>query len=72
MDDSCSNESSEDEEALVLFMEIDNKIPEEEIEGVVGLEAELINALEESRKYKRVYTKIKIHVTKFEDKNNDA
>ena len=38
MDDNCSNEYSEDEEAEVLFMGIENKISEEEVEGVAYLE----------------------------------
>ena len=46
MNDGCSNDSSEDEEAKVLFMGIENKIYEEEVEVVVELEAELISALE--------------------------
>ena len=43
--------------AEVLFMEIENKTPEEEVEGVVDLEAELVSALEELGKYKRMYKK---------------
>ena len=46
MNDSCSNYSSEDEEAKVLFMGIENKISEEEVEGVIDLEVELISSLE--------------------------
>ena len=57
MDDNCSNESSEDEDVGVLFMGIENKIPEEEVEGVVDLEVELVSALEELGKYKRMYKK---------------
>ena len=54
MNDSCSNESSEDEEAEVLFMGIENKFAKEEVEGVVDLEAELASALEELMKYKKM------------------
>ena len=57
MDDNCSNESSEDEDVEVLFMGVENKIPEDEIEGVVDLEAELVSSLEELGKYKRMYKK---------------
>ena len=57
MDDSCSNESSEYEDVELLFMGIENKIPEEEVEGVVYLEEELVSALEELGKYKRMYKK---------------
>ena len=46
MDDNCSNESSEDEDVEVLFMGIENKIHEEEVEGVVDLDVELVSALE--------------------------
>ena len=56
MDENCSNESSEDEDVEVLFMGIDNKIPEE-VECVVDLEADFVNALEELGKYKRMYKK---------------
>ena len=35
----CFHESSEDEDAEVLFMGIENKIPEEEVEGMVDIEA---------------------------------
>ena len=59
-DDNCSNESSEDEDDEVLFMGIENKIPEEETEGVVDLEVELVSALEELGKYKRSTKKKKI------------
>ena len=38
-------------------MGIENKIPEEEVEGVVYLESKLINAHEELEKYKRMYKK---------------
>ena len=57
MDDNCSNESSENEDVEVLFMGIQKKIPEEEVEGVVDLEAELVSALEELGKCKRMYKK---------------
>ena len=63
MDDNCSNESSEDEDVEVLFMGIQKKIPEEEVEGVVDLEAELVSDLEELGKYKRMYKKSTIHMT---------
>ena len=53
MDDNCSNESSEDEDVEVLFIGVENNILEEEVEGVVDLEAELVSALEELGKYKR-------------------
>ena len=46
MDDSCSDESSEDEHIEVLFMGIKSENPEEESEGVVYLEVELISSLE--------------------------
>ena len=47
MDDNCSNKSSEDEDVEFLFMGIENlKIPEEEVEGVVYIEAELVSTLE--------------------------
>ena len=39
MDDNCSNESSEYEDIEVLLMGIEKKIPKEEVEGVVDLEA---------------------------------
>ena len=55
MDDSCSNEFGEDKETEVLFMGIKSENPKEESEGVVDLEAELINALEELRKYRRMH-----------------
>ena len=45
MDDSCLDEYSEDEEVEVLFMGIERKNPEQESEGVVDLEEELISAL---------------------------
>ena len=51
-EDSEDDEISEDVE--VLFMGLESEIPEEEIEDVVDLEAELINELE---KYKRMYKK---------------
>ena len=35
-------------------MGMKNKISEEEVEGVVDLEVELISALEELRKYKKM------------------
>ena len=54
MDDNCSNESSEDEDVEVLFMGLENEIFEEEV-GVVDLEAELVSALEELGKHKRMY-----------------
>ena len=57
MDDNCSNECSEDENVEVLFMGIENKIPEDKVEGVVDLEAKLVSALEELGKYKRMYKK---------------
>ena len=57
MDDNCSNESPEDKDIEFLFMGIKNKIHEEEVEGVVELEEELVNALEELGKYKRMYIK---------------
>ena len=38
MDDSCLDESSEDEEIEVLFMGIKSENPKEESEGVVDLE----------------------------------
>ena len=53
-------------------MGIENKNPEEEVEGVVDLEAELISALEELRKYKRMDKQLKIKVTEFEEKNYDS
>ena len=56
-----SKEYSEDEEiskdAEILFMGLENEIPEEEIEDVVDLEEELINSHEELEKYKRMYKK---------------
>ena len=55
MDDNFSNESSEDAE--VLFMGLESEISEEKIEGVVDLEEELVSALEELGKYKRMYKK---------------
>ena len=72
MDDNCSNESSEDEEAKVLFMGIENKITEEDVQGVIYLEAKLISALEELRKYERMYKKSKTQLTELEEENNDA
>ena len=36
----------DDEYVEFLFMGIENKIPEEEVEGVVYLEQELVSALE--------------------------
>ena len=59
MDYNFSNESSEDEDAQALFMGIQNKIPEEEVEGVVDLEAELVSVLEDLGEYERMYKKIK-------------
>ena len=55
MDDSFSDESSEDEEAEVIFMGIESENSENESEGVVDLEAKLISALEELGKYKRMH-----------------
>ena len=55
MDDNYSNEFSEDENTEVLFMGIENKIPEEEVEGVVDIEAELVSPHEELGMYKRMY-----------------
>ena len=72
MDDNCSNESSEDEDVEVLFMGLENRISKEEVEDVVDLEAELVSALEELGKYKRMYKKLKKSYEKFEGKNNDA
>ena len=40
-------------------MGIKNKIPEEEVEGVVYLEQELVSAIEELWKYKGMYCKNK-------------
>ena len=57
MDDNCSNESSEDEDVEVLFMGLERKNLEDEVEGVVYLEEELVSALEELGKYKRMYKK---------------
>ena len=39
MDDSCLDESSEDEEVEILFMGIESENPEKELEGAVDLEA---------------------------------
>ena len=72
MDDNYSNESSEDEDAEVMFMGVERKIPEDEVEGEVDIEAELVSALEELGKYKRMYKKSIIHMKEFEEKNNDA
>ena len=55
MDDNCSSESSKDEDVELLFMGIENIIPEEEVEAVVDLEVKLTSALEELWKYKRMY-----------------
>ena len=52
MDDNFSNESSEDENVYVLFIGVENKILEDEVEGVVDLESELISAIEGLGKYK--------------------
>ena len=57
IDDNCSNESSEEEDVEFLFMGVDNNIFEEEVEGVVDLEEELVSALEELGKYNRMYKK---------------
>ena len=54
-EDSEDDEISEDVE--VLFMGFESEIPKEEIEDVVDLGAELINAHEELEKYKRMYKK---------------
>ena len=59
MHDNCPNESSEDEDVEFLFMGIESKIPKEEVEGVVDLEAELVSALQKLGKYKRMYKKQK-------------
>ena len=72
MDDNGWNEFSEDEYVEVLFMGLENKISEEEVEGVVDLEAELVSALEELGKYKRMYKISKTHMAEFAEKNNDA
>ena len=63
MDDNYSNDSSEDEDVEFLFMGIANKIPQEENEGGVDLEAELVSALEELGKSKSMYKKSKFHMT---------
>ena len=57
MDDNNSNDSSEYEYVEVIFTRIYNIILEEEVEGVVELEEGLVSALEESRKYERMYKK---------------
>ena len=72
MDDSCSNESSEDEETEFLFMGIKTENLEEESEEVVDLEAELIISLEELRRYKRMYKQLKNKVIEVEEKKNDT
>ena len=63
MDDSCSSKYSEGEDVELLLMGIENIIPAEEVEGVVDLEAELVSALEELRKYKRMSKNSKLHMT---------
>ena len=47
------------EDFEVLFMVLENKIYEEEIEGLVDIELELVSALEELGKYKMMYKKLK-------------
>ena len=54
-----NNESSE-AFVEVLFMGVENKVFEEEVEGMVDIEAELISSFEELRKYKRMYKKSQI------------
>ena len=66
MDD---NDSSEDEDVEVIFIGIDNKVLEG-VEGMVDLEAELVSSLEELGKYKRMYKKLKIHMTEHDEENN--
>ena len=53
-------------------MGIESENPKNESEGVVDLEVEIINALEELRKYKRLYKQLKTKVTEVEKKNNDT
>ena len=53
-------------------MGIESENPENESEGVVDPEVEIINALEELRKYKRLYKQLKTKVTEVEKKNNDT
>ena len=53
-------------------MGIESENPENESEGVVDLEVEIINALEELRKYKRLYKQLKTKVTEVEKKNNNT
>ena len=63
MYESCSDESSGDEETKVLFMGIENGNPGEDSEWVVDLEYELISDFEELRKYRRRYKKLKTKKT---------
>ena len=53
-------------------MGFEREILEEEIEYVVDIEAELINAHEELEKYRRMYKKSKTHMIEFEEKNKDS
>jgi hypothetical protein len=73
-EDNSSSNMSEDDETSLLFMGMksQNKVVDDnensKVEGEVGLEGELINALEELRKYKRKSKSLKEQLLEYKGK----